>query len=148
MALWGDVDFNQRQVGLVLGLTASCLQKAFGIAELPKSYVLQVPVYGSFDDVKIDSKKATGKIAKILALQTGGSLLEQFGGKGGGALGGVLKELSKIPDGDKKAPDPQTPFPWEKTSSKTSSKNSETPENKKAIRSTDSPVKQLMKLFF
>jgi hypothetical protein len=148
MALWGDVDFNQKQVGLTLGLTASCLQKAFGISELPKTYVMQIPVYGSFDDVKIDSKKATSKIAKILALQHGGSLLEQFGGKSGGAIGGILKELSKIPDGDKKAPDPQTPFPWEQTSSKTSAKASEKPESKKAIRSSDSPVKQLMKVFF
>lgn len=144
MAMWGDIDFNQRQVGLILGLTASCLQKAFGISELPKSYVMQIPVYGSFDDVKIDSKKATSKIAKILALQHGGNLLEQFGGKGGGAIGGMLKELSKIPDGDKKAPDAQTPFPWEKTSYKTSEKT----DNKKAIRSSDSPIKQLMKVFF
>lgn len=148
MALWGDVDFNQKQVGLTLGLTASCLQKAFGISELPKTYVMQIPVYGSFEDIKIDSKKATSKIAKILALQHGGSLLEQFGGKSGGAIGGVLKELSKIPDGDKVAPEPQTPFPWETSSSKTSSKSADKPENKKAIRSSDSPIKQLMKVFF
>lgn len=148
MALWGDVDFNQKQVGLTLGLTASCLQKAFGITELPQSYIMQIPIYGSFEDVKIDSKKATAKIAKLLALQHGGSLLEQFGGKSGGAIGGMLKELSKIPDGDKKAPEPQTPFPWEQINPKTSSKNSENPETKKAIRSSDSPIKQLLKVFF
>lgn len=148
MALWGDLDFNQKQVGLTLGLTASCLQKAFGISELPKSYVIQIPVYGPFDDVKIDSKKATTKIAKLLALQHGGNLLEQFGGKSGGAIGGILKELSKIPDGDKRAPEPQTPFPWEKTSTKTTHKPSEKQETKKAIRSSDSPVKQLLKVFF
>lgn len=144
LCLWGDIDLYKKQVGLILGLTAGCLQKAFGISELPANYVLQVPVSGPIDDVKIDSKKAAGKIAKIIALQQGGNLLEQFGGKGGAAAGGLLKELSKIPDGDKKAPPAQPPFPWDKKTSKTS----QLKETKKSIRSSDSPVKQLKKMFF
>jgi hypothetical protein len=144
MALWGDIDLNKNQVGMILGLTANCLQKAFGITDLPKNYVLQVPVSGPLDDVKIDSKKAASKIGTIIAMQQGGSLLEQFGGKSGGIVGGLLKELSKIPDADKTAPSPQEPFPWDLKTSKSAEKK----DKKKAIRSSDSPVKQLMKMFF
>jgi len=144
MALWGDIDLNQNQVGMILGLTATCLQKAFGITQLPSTYVLQIPVYGKVDDVKIDSKKAATKIGKLIALQQGGALLEQFGGKSGGIVGGLFKELSKIPDGDKAAPPPQKPFPWEKETAKTS----HTTPKKKAIRSSDSPIKQIIKMFF
>jgi len=144
MALWGGLDLFRQQVGMILGLTASCLQRAFNIGNLPKSYVLQIPISGSLDDIKIDTKKATAKIAKIIALNQGGALIEQFGGKQGAIIGGLMKQLSKLPDGDKETPDPKLPFPWETQNQKTASSE----PRKKPIRSSDSPAKQLLRLFF
>jgi hypothetical protein len=144
IALWGQVDLNKEILGLVLGLPSLTLQRAFGITGLPSDYVVQVPISGSFENVEIDSKGAATKIAVILALQKGGDLVERFGGKQGGAIGGMMKSLSRLPDFDKKAPAANTPFPWDTHKEK----SDEPKQRKKKVSSKDSPVKQLMKMFF
>ena len=143
MALWGDIDLNRNRLGMVLGLTSWGLQEAFGMNELPSNYVLHIPVSGSLKEVKIDSKIAATKIAKILALKKGGELIENLGGNKYKGLGGALKELASIPDIRKKTPAPKTPFPWETSSTP----KKEEPE-KRTVRSSDNPIQQIIKMFF
>lgn len=144
IATWGDIDLVNSRVDAVLGLTAQALSKAFGIKGLPENYVLQIPMKGPIDDVKIDTSKATTKIALLLAAQkaTGaGSFLK---GPQGALIGGLLGGIAKLPDGDTTAPAPKHPFPWEEqppASSKMPPK-----KKKSAIKPGDKPLKQLIKL--
>ena len=69
VAVWGDINLVKDKVDMTLGLTASTLKKAFGIKNLPNNYVLTLPMKGTTDHVKINSKKATAKIALLLAWQ-------------------------------------------------------------------------------
>ena len=87
VCIWGDLKFPSQKVDMVLGLTAGCLRAAFGIKNLPDDYVLQIPMKGPMNDVKIDSGKATAKIAALLLWQQN-DLSGALGKKvPGGALG-------------------------------------------------------------
>ena len=74
VCLWGDINLAQNSVDGVLGLTSGCLKNAFGIKGLPENYVLQIPVYGPFTDVKIDKGKATTKIGALMLWQQRGAV--------------------------------------------------------------------------
>ncbi len=143
IATWGKVDLVKDQVKATLGITAQALKKAFGVSGLPESYVLQLPMRGPIDNVKIDTSKATANIAAILAwkhLAEAGGLL---GGPQGAAIGGLLGKLSKLPGGNQSAPPAKHPFPWEAQPppSKLPPK-----KRKNAIKPGDKPLKQLLKL--
>ena len=146
LATWGEVDLVNNRVDAVLGLTAQALSKAFGIKDLPETYVLQIPMRGPIDNVKIDTGKATAKIALLLAWQKASSSAGSIiGGSQGALVGGLLGQLAKLPDGNTKAPPAKHPFPWEK---QPPSPSTMPPKKKKsAIKPGDKPLKQLIKLF-
>ncbi len=111
VAIWGKILLVDDYVDMLLGLTASTLSQAFGIKNLPKDYVLTIPMKGRSDNVKIDSSKATAKIALLLAAQQK-VVTDAFGKSGAGAiLGGVLQQMATLPDSKAKIPPCQTPFP-------------------------------------
>ena len=113
VCIWGGLDFPAKKVDMVLGLTASCLRIAFGIKDLPDDYVLQIPMKGKMDNVKINTGKATAKIAALLLWQQK-DLSGAFGkSSGGAALGKFLNKIGPLPDGNSKAPPAKRPFPWE-----------------------------------
>jgi hypothetical protein len=142
IATWGEVSLPKNQVDAVLGLTAQALSKAFGITGMPENYVLQIPMRGPIDDVEIDTKKATAKVALLLAAQNASSAGNLFGGQTGGIVGGIIGQLAKLPDINSSAPPAKHPFPWEQNSP-----SPQAPKKRKnAIRPGDKPLKQLLKL--
>jgi len=148
---WGKVDLVKDYVDMVLGLTASCLQKAFGVKGLPEDYVLQIPMRGPAGKVEIETGGATAKVTALLLWQQR-SLAGSFGGGAAGTIfGKVLEGIGSLPDIDAKAPPPKRPFPWEKSGSgEPRSKRKKTSEaeekKKKAFRADEKPLKQILKM--
>jgi hypothetical protein len=138
---WGEVSFVKAKVDMILGLTASCLKKAFGINDLPSNYVLQIPVRGPFHDVHVDSSKAKGKIAALLLWQQKDLAGNIVGGKAGNLLGKFVNKALPLPDSDSKAPPPKHPFPWEAPSEQAPATT-----KKKKISAEDSALKQAIKI--
>lgn len=137
IALWGKLDLPQNYVDMTLGLTASALSTAFGIKNLPKDYVLQVPMYGPMKNVKVDTGSATTKIALLFAWQQK-DLAGSLGGSAGSLFGGFINKVVPLPDMNSKAPPAKRPFPWEEPQKeKTKSR---------PIRKGDKPLKQLLKI--
>lgn len=145
---WGTIDFVAREVDMILGLTASCLKKAFGIKNLPENYVLQIPMRGPFDNVKINTSKATAKIAALLLWQQKAISSTLGKGTAGAILGEFMNKLGPLPDGDSKAPPLKRPFPWENSEpSSSKKKTSQAPSKKKKLIVPDEqPIKQVLKL--
>jgi hypothetical protein len=144
IALWGQFLLVDNYVDMVLGLTAQTLNLAFGIKNLPKDYVLTIPMKGPADNVKINSSKATTKIALLLASQQK-ALQDTLGkSKGGKILGGLMQQMAQLPDnGD--VPPAKHPFPWEKGSSNTEPDASPR-ERKVHFKQKEKPLKQLLKV--
>lgn len=146
---WGKIDFIVKEVDMVLGLTASCLRQAFGIKNLPDNYVLQVPMRGPLNNVKINTAQATAKIAALLLWQQKGSLVQKNSkGTAGAFMGEFLNKLGPLPDIDSKAPPPKPPFPWDNKVQLDDKKTSDaTPiKKKKLFQKEDKPLKQLLKV--
>jgi hypothetical protein len=142
---WGDLDLPDNSVNATLGLTASCLSRAFGIKNLPEKYVLQIPVRGTLTDVKIDKGKATTKIGALMIWQQKGAVGGMVKGPAGKFLSEGLNKLGPLPGGDQKAPPAKKPFPWDSEASTSKKKTSET-SHKKRIAPEDSALKQALKL--
>jgi hypothetical protein len=136
IAIWGNVDLVQHYINTTLGLTSSALSSAFGIKNLPKDYVLQIPMKGPMNNVTIDTAGATTKIALLLAWQQK-DLAGAFGSKGA-FFNGLIDKVVPLPDMNTKAPPAKHPFPWEIPEKQ---KTSGTP-----IKKGDKPLKQLLKV--
>lgn len=144
VCLWGTVDLPQNNVQMILGLTADALRKAFGIKDLPSRYVLQIPITGTLDNVKINTGAATAKVAALMIWQKK-SLAGAAGGPAGALLGELVNKLGPLPDGDAKTPPPKKPFPWDSPTSHL--EEQVIPQKKKKhFRETDKPLKQLLKI--
>lgn len=107
VAIWGGIDLPNNYVDMIFGLTADALKQAFGIKELPSSYVLKIPIKGTLDNIQIKSGVATSKITALLLWQS--KALDNLV-----PFGGVLKKVIPAPGGEGKAPPPKTPFPWQR----------------------------------
>jgi hypothetical protein len=142
ICIFGKVDLLKNYVDMKLGLTAQTLHKAFGINKLPEHYVLTIPMKGPADNVKIDSGAATAKVALLLAWQQK-ALAGLFNGGPVGALAGdLLGSVALLPDINAKVPPAKHPYPWETGEQKTPPPRGK----KKAFKTTDKPLKQLMKV--
>ncbi len=144
---WGTIDFVARDVDMILGLTASSLKTAFGINNLPETYVLQIPMRGSLDKVKINTSKATAKIAALLLWQQ--KAVSQSLGKGtaGALLGEFMNKLGTLPDENSKAPPPKKPFPWDNAApSSKKKKTAEAERHKKHFVPDEQALKQVLKM--
>ncbi len=89
IATWGKINLQENQLHMTLGITKETLQHAFNLKGLPPNYLLQIPIKGKPNHPKIDGAEAAARIATLLALPTSAQH-------------------------EKKAPNPITPFPWEK----------------------------------
>ncbi len=149
VCVWGGLDFPAKTVDMVLGLTASCLKIAFGIKDLPDDYVLQIPMTGPMDNVKINTGKATAKIAALLLWQQK-DLSGAFGKSSGGkALGQFMNKIGPLPDLDSKAPPAKKPFPWEsgyQTPPPRKKKKTSKAETPKDILPDGESLKQVLKM--
>ncbi len=148
IALWGKVDLPKDYVDMQLGLTATTLQKAFGIKDLPDTYVLTFPMRGKMDNVKIDSSKATKKITLLLAWQKADAAGAFAGGPAGALIGGLLNRMATLPDSDAKVPPAKHPFPWEagKPAKKKKSSDSSGGAKKRLFKQNEKPLKQILKV--
>ena len=147
VCLWGNVDFPNNYLDGILGLTSSCLRKAFGIRNLPDDYVLQIPLQGTLTDVKINKGKAAAKIGALLLWQQKGAAASSIDkGPGGAFLGELLNKLGPLPGGDQKAPPAKRPFPWETQQPAARKKHETSANDRKLINPKDTALKQALKL--
>ncbi|MBX3719660.1 MAG: hypothetical protein KF898_08440 [Parachlamydiales bacterium] len=146
IAIWGKYSMVKDYVDMILGLPAETLQKAFGVKGLPENYVLTIPMKGPSDNVKIDTGKATSKVAMLLAWQQGGSIAGSAGGQAGAMMGQFLGKLATLPDKDTKVPPAKHPFPWEIGRSGHRKATSQAEGKKKHFKRSEKPLKQILKV--
>jgi hypothetical protein len=155
VCLWGRINLQTDSVDAIFGLTSSCLDQAFGIKDLPKDYVLQIPVRGTLADLQVNKSKATAKIGTLLLWQQRSAAAGLVKGPGGAILGEIMSKIGPIPGGNEKAPPAKRPFPWEATHPKPSKnktgylsedKDRVENRNRKLIKPSDSAIKQALKL--
>ncbi len=140
VCVWGNVNLVTDYVDMLLGLTAQTLKQAFGIKSLPDTYVLTLPMRGKADDVQIDTKKATTKVALLLAWQQAGNAGAFGKGPAGAIVGGLVNKMATLPDSNVKVPPAKHPFPWE-IKEKTSHV-----EKKRQFKLNEKPLKQILKI--
>lgn len=142
ICLFGNINLVKQDMDMKLGLTAQALHKAFGIRKLPEHYVLTIPMKGPKDHIKIDVGTATTKIALLIAWQQ--KALSGLFKKS--PLGDLADELLgsavMLPDSNAHVPPGKHPYPWEREEQKPLPSRSK----KKAFKTTDKPLKQLMKM--
>jgi hypothetical protein len=98
LCTWGYINLINQKIDMVLGITADALRRYIGIKNLPRDFVLQVPISGTLSKIKIDASEASTKIAALVAAQAVGRL--------GFFLGTAFSGNSKVPP-------PKKPFPWD-----------------------------------
>ncbi len=146
ICIWGKVNLVDETVDMTLGLTAQALNKAFGIKNLPPDYVMHIPMKGKMNNVQVNTKSATAKIAALLLWQDQAGQEIQKGLPG---LGDLIGKLATLPDKSANTPPAKHPFPWEvyKPDGKELKENPDASRNKKKrIKKDDKPLKQLFKL--
>lgn len=152
VASWGTLDLQKGDVDMTLGLTSQCLSKAFSISDLPNDYVMQIPMKGKMNSVKMDSKVATAKIAALLVWQKStASNTSKNSGLIARGFGELMGQLATLPDRKTPAPPAKHPFPWEKYKPSGKERKSENPtqpplKKKNKIKKGDKPLKQLLKI--
>lgn len=142
ICVWGKLNFASKKVNMVLGLTADCLKNAFGITNLPDDYVLQIPLKGTMNKVKINTAKATAKIGALLLWQQKSSSDQ---GAAGSLLDKFINKLGPLPGGESKAPPAKKPFPWD-NGDPSKKKTAAAPKHKKLIIPDEQPLKQILKV--
>jgi hypothetical protein len=104
---WGDIDLRHNLLSMNLGLPAATLANAFGLRNLPTSYVLKIPIRGTTDHPELVTGPAAAKIAAMLATQ---SIPNKAG-----PVGGLIQLLAPAAlDDSSDVPPAQRPFPWER----------------------------------
>jgi len=84
---------------MFLGIPSYTLAKSFNIKNLPKNYTLKIPITGSMQKIKIDTKKALYQITS-LKIKEKNPLFKFFN---------ILKPKKEKND----IPQANRPFPWE-----------------------------------
>ncbi len=146
ICLWGMINPIINQVDMTLGLTSDCLAKAFAIKNLPSDYVLQIPMTGSLSDVKINTTKATAKIAALLAWQQATIAGGKAAGPAGQLFGQFMNKLGSLPLNDKDTPPAKKPFPWEMQQEQNPNKEPRRKDKKTHFKRSDKPLKQIFKM--
>ena len=106
IAVWGKLDMLKNYATMTLGLTEQSLRKALGVRGLPRTFVLQLPMEGPINDVKIQKEIATTRLALFLAKTTG---VTNYGG----LWGGIASALSDFANDQTMVPPAKPPYPWE-----------------------------------
>ncbi|MDE3055996.1 MAG: hypothetical protein KGI80_04835 [Verrucomicrobiota bacterium] len=110
LCAWGDLNLHSSALHGTLGIPADTLESRLKISSLSPTYVLQIPVTGTFEHPEIAKSTAAAKIGALLAIQHGESVAPLFGKKGA-IVGKILKNAA--PPQEPEAPSPHRPFPWE-----------------------------------
>lgn len=121
LGFFGKANLLNLQLDADLILTADALYVLYGVSSVPEDFAITVPVGGSFEHLKVDTKSAAGKVGTLLAAE----VVQGQGGVWGNVLGGIAKQTVH---GDK-VPPAQRPFPWENTVHYTPMKKSQKGKN-------------------
>ncbi len=113
IALWGKLDLPGNRVNMVLGLTAACLNAAFNIRDLPRDYVMHIPLTGTLDHVELNKTVATSKIVALTLWQSK-NVAGPAAGVGGALIGGLLNQVLSPPGNEGSTPKAKQPYPWQK----------------------------------
>lgn len=111
LAVWGRVNLPKEYVNMTLGITEQALRQGFGLAGLPKNFVLQIPMSGHYGKVTVDTEIAATRIAFLIGKLSGLS-------KHGGAFGSIFDTLGELANDQGSVPPPKKPYPWDKNISK------------------------------
>lgn len=103
ICLWGNVFLLKKNVALHLGLTESALRAALGIHGLPSTFVLDIPIKGPYDKIKVDTKLATAKIAALIAHTQSNQM---------GNLKPFVDLFHVMMNDQSSIPPPRPPYPW------------------------------------
>ncbi len=102
IATWGTIDIGKDRVNMIIGIFGSAIDKAFGLSNVSKSYVLQLPLRGALNSPSIDKAKAATRISSLIAQTQGG------------AQGVILGTVLDLAMGSESTPPPTTsPLPWQ-----------------------------------
>lgn len=104
LCTWGKIDLVHNLLDMYLGLPSDTLARSFGIQNLPRNYVLKIPIEGSPQNPEIGTKAAAAKIGALIAAQ-------QIPKKGS-IFGGLFNAFAGGRE-DESVPPPHRPFPWE-----------------------------------
>jgi hypothetical protein len=153
LCTWGDFDLVNNRIDMIFGITRGALQRAFDLKHLPPDYVLQIPVTGNFDDIDIDTAGATKSIAALVVSQHKFAAGGLAAGPAGVVLGGVLDRIAPSTLSSKATPPPRRPYPWELAGKSIDDEPEEAEaaptlkkHKKKAISSSDKPLKQILRI--
>ncbi len=111
LCAWGQIEIPSGSLNMRVGIPADTLQETLGINNLPRNYVLQIPVRGTIEKPEYDTTSATAKIAAMVA---GQQIQTQASKKAGGLLKGLFNQFSVPAKEDENTPPPNRPFPWER----------------------------------
>jgi hypothetical protein len=143
---WGNIDLVKDYVDMILGLPESTLRRAFGIRNLPRNYVLLIPMHGRSNNVQVDTGTATSKIALLFAWQKAQATAILRRNPVGMIVGGLVNRMITLPDANTPVPPPKRPFPWEVANSTSKTSHHDSPAKKKQFKADEKPLKQILKL--
>ena len=98
---WGNIDLITKKIDMTLGVLGETIEHYLNIEAIPENFIIQIPIKGTIDNVKIDTKMATAKITALMASQANHK------------LGIFLGHLFSKMEGERPVPKPIGPFPWE-----------------------------------
>jgi hypothetical protein len=104
LCAWGEIRLPSGQLDMVLGIPADALQNALSLTNLPRNYVLQIPITGSIYKIEYETGPATAKLASLIAAQ---QIPKKMG-----LMGPLFNQMAQIKE-DRDVPPPRRPFPWE-----------------------------------
>ncbi|HSX37298.1 MAG TPA: hypothetical protein VLE95_00530 [Chlamydiales bacterium] len=105
---WGDAELVNGKLNGKLGIPADTLNSSLGIQNLPRNFVLLIPVKGSIAQPQYE----TGAAATTIAAWIAGGQLPNIFSKKTGLFKGMLNQINSLQqEGD--VPPPMRPFPWE-----------------------------------
>lgn len=107
LCTWGNVDLQNDQLYMTLGIPSDTLTSAFGLKNIPINYIMAIPIQGSTGEPELVTGPATAKIAALLASQNIPKKAGPFGGL-------VSLFAPAVLDDSADAPPPKRPFPWER----------------------------------
>lgn len=113
IAAWGIVDLIGQKLDLIVGVSKEALENALAISDLPKGYLMLVPVHGPLDNPAAESTLATAKIAALIA-RNSKNIVTQLApiSPTGALIGTILGAIVPIPDEKAAVPPPRYTIPW------------------------------------
>ncbi len=104
IAAWGNVNLNDDDVDMIIGVAGASIAQAFKVSNIPNRYMLQIPFKGTLKRVAIDKTKAAARLSALVAQAQGGPQ---------GLVLGTFLHIASGGLNEKEPPPPSTTdLPW------------------------------------